>query len=103
MFRYAVRCGIKSADFWDMTPKEIMITGEIYAEDKQSSLERDLSIAYIASRLVMASKPPKLDALIESTRPKKEQTDEEMLNVVKQLNAMFGGKVKYKEVSEGER
>lgn len=94
MYRYAVRCGIRSSEFWDMTPKEIFITGEVFFEDKQSLIERDLSIAYIASRLVMASKPPKLEALIEATRPKKDQTLDEMMQVVKQLNSLYGGEIK---------
>lgn len=94
MFRYAVRCGISSSEFWNMTPKEIFITGEVFYEDKQMLIERDLSIAYIASRLVMASKPPKLEALLDATRPKKDQTVDEMMQVVKQLNSLYGGEIK---------
>jgi len=102
MFKYAVRIGIRPSEFWDMTPREIFFTGEIFYEDKQSAIERDLSIAYIAARLVMASKPPKLEALLEATRPKKDQTVDEMLEVVKNLNTMYGGEIKRKEVSANE-
>ena len=102
MFKYAVRIGIRPYEFWDMTPKEIFITGEIFYEDKQSAIERDLSIAYIASRLVMATKPPKLEALLEATRPKKEQTLDEMLQIVKQLNTLYGGEIKKEEVKVNE-
>ena len=97
MFKYAVRCDIRPSEFWELTPREIFLVCDAYAEKKQAELEKDVSIAYIGARIVMAKKPPTLQELLKSLK-QNEQTPDDMLNVVRKLNAQLGGKIVVKEV-----
>ncbi len=51
-----------------------------------------ISHAWLNAKLTWAKDIPPLQDLLNA-EPKKEQTDEQMLAVVKLLNAAFGGKV----------
>ena len=73
-----------------MTPYELTICMESYA-DKEKERSKELIIqAYYTEAFARMKKLPKLKDLLKD---KKKQTDDEMLKVVKKLNSMLGGEV----------
>ena len=79
-----------------MTPDELNLSAEIYAEKKKQDEQNLIIQAYLISRWVWAKEVP-IEKILEDMGNKQENkamTDEEMLNQVKVLNALFGGEVK---------
>ena len=73
-----------------MTPYELTICMESYA-DKEKERSKELIIqAYYTEAFARMKKLPKLKDLLKD---KKKQTDDEMLQVVKKLNSMLGDEV----------
>ena len=88
--KIATRIGISLSDFWEMTPYELTICMESYA-DKEKERSKELIIqAYYTEAFARMKKLPKLKDLLKE---KKKQSNEEMLEAVKRLNAMMGGEV----------
>lgn len=88
--RMATRIGISIKDFWEMTPFELFICIESF-EDKEKERSKELIIqAYYTEAFARMKKLPKLKDLLKE---KKKQSNEEMLEAVKRLNAMMGGEV----------
>ena len=88
--RMAIRIGISIKDFWEMTPFELFICIESF-EDKEKERSKELIIqAYYTEAFARMKKLPKLKDLLKE---KKKQSNKEMLEVVKRLNAMMGGEV----------
>lgn len=84
------------SEFWEMTPAELNLSAEIYAEKKKQEEQNIIIQAYLISRWVWAKNVP-IEKILENMgnkKEKKEMTDEEMLNQVKILNNLFGGEVK---------
>lgn len=84
------------SEFWEMTPAELNLSAEIYAEKKKQEEQNMIMQAYLISRWVWAKEVP-IEKILEdmgATKEKKEMTDEEMLKKVMVLNTMFGGEVK---------
>jgi hypothetical protein len=72
------------------------LSAEIYAEKKKQDEQNLIIQAYLISRWVWAKEVP-IEKILEDMGNKQENkamTDEEMLNQVKVLNALFGGEVK---------
>ena len=98
--KIAAFIGIPLSEFYKMTPKEFNIYVEGFNERKKNKLELEQKAliyqAYLISRWVWAKDVPieKILNELETSKEKKEMTDEEMLNRVKILNTMFGGEVK---------
>ena len=89
----AFRMGISLSDFWRMTPYEFFLYIESYAEVEEERSKQLIAQAYYTEVFARMKKLPKLEKILNSTKPKKKQTDEEMLEVVKKLNSMFGGEI----------
>lgn len=85
---------MKPCEFWELTPKEFKIVLEVYA-DKQRERYNDLIyVAWHVEAFQRQKKLPKLSELIKTKKTKKQiQTDEDMFNVVKSINSMYGGEV----------
>lgn len=84
------------SEFWEMTPSELNLSAEIYAEKKKQEEQNMIIQAYLISRWVWAKKVP-IEKILEdmgTKKEKKEMTDDAMLAQVKVLNALFGGEVK---------
>lgn len=79
-----------------MTPYELNLSAEIYAEKKKQEEQNMIIQAYLISRWVWAKEVPIEKILNElgTNKEKREMTDEQMLAQVKVLNALFGGEVK---------
>ena len=101
----AFSIGISISDFWEITPYELRIAirgfrkrKEAESEEYQAKFknEQDLLVyqAYLISRWVWAKKVD-INAILKEKPKKKEMTDDEILQEVLKLNAMFGGEVKH--------
>ena len=99
--------GISTAEYDEMTPRQLRIRASAYAELKRLESEeygikfkneqKLLTMqAYEISRWVWAKKlniNQIMKELDKDYTQKEEMTDEQMLNQIKALNAMFGGAV----------
>ena len=80
-------------EFWKMTPYEFFLCVESYCEAEEERSKQLIAQAYYVEAFARMKKLPKLEKILNSTKPKKKQTTDEMLATVKKLNAMFGGEV----------
>lgn len=80
-------------EFWNMTPYEFFILVEAYTENEEERSKELIIQAYYTEAFARMKKLPKLDKILKSTKPKRKQTDEEMLRVVEELNRKLGGEI----------
>ena len=81
-----------------MTPAELNLYAEIYAEKKKQEKQNMIEQAYLISRWVWKKDIP-IEKILEDMGNKQENkamTDEAMLKQVMILNNIFGGEVKEK-------
>ncbi|MEH7503291.1 hypothetical protein V7152_14980 [Neobacillus drentensis] len=78
-----------------MTPYELSIIIEITNEKRQMENDNNIALVWMGENLHRYKKLPSLDKLLngENEPIKKQMTDDEMLEQVKKLNALFGGTV----------
>jgi len=84
-----------------MTPKELNIFAKAYQKRKVDDLKEAITVAYLNSQWTIAwlgkkhQQPRPLKEILATIgKEKKVMTDEQMLERVKQLNALLGGEVK---------
>jgi hypothetical protein len=71
-----------------------MLIAENYNYLRQQQREDMLTQAYLTAAWSRTQKRlPSLKQILEDSKPKKPQTDEQMLDVVKLLQTQFGGEV----------
>lgn len=84
-------------EFEEMTPYQLNLVIQNYAEREKEKFELKLFEIYLTSawisRWVWAKRIPKFDSIMDRLQPKKHMTDEQMLEQVKALNIIFGGEV----------
>jgi hypothetical protein len=76
-----------------MTPAELNVYAEAYVENKENEQRENIYQAYLISRWVWQKKVD-IQKYLGANKKKKQMSDEQMLNQVKMLNTVFGGKVK---------
>lgn len=76
-----------------MTPAELNVYAEAYVENKENEQRENIYQAYLISRWVWQKKID-IKKYLNAPKNKKQMSDEQMLNQVKMLNTVFGGKVK---------
>ena len=81
------------SEFWNMTPYEFFILVESYTEREEERGKELIIQAYYTEAFARMKKLPKLEKILNSTKPKRKQTDEEMLRIVEKLNKKLGGEV----------
>lgn len=77
-----------------MTPSELFLYSEGYAEKTKEANKLALTQAYATAVWSRAKKMPKLETILKGLdkKPrKKKQTAEEILETIKVLNTAFGG------------
>ena len=79
-----------------------MLHLETFMELKQADLEEKITLVWLGEYYHRVKKLPRLKEEIRKISGQKEMTDDQMFNVVKQLNAQFGGVVKSAKPREGE-
>lgn len=79
-----------------MTPYELTLCLEGYTEKKETSLQEQLTLVWLGEYYHRIKKLPSLQQELKKItgEKKKVMSDEEMLAMVKRLNAQFGGTVK---------
>lgn len=87
--------GISISEFWEITPFELNIAIKSYAKKKEMEQKESIYQAYLISRFVWQKKID-IKKILSFEKEKKVMTDNEMLEKVKVLNAVFGGTVKKK-------
>lgn len=100
--KLAAMIGIAISEFWEMTPAELNIYAEAYAEKQKNDFKEKMSLEYYNALWTIqwlgkkSQHPKPLQEILDSIdKPKKKaMTDEQMLAQVKALNAMFGGEVR---------
>lgn len=92
----AILIGLSIEQFELMTPYELSLTIESYTEQKETLLKEQLSLVWLGEYYHRTKRLPNLQSELKkiSSETKKEMTDDEMLEVVKMLNAQFGGTYK---------
>ena len=89
----AAQVGISMQEFWAMTPFELSIAAKGYGKRKEAEHKESVFQAYLISRWVW-QKRINIQKILNSGEKKKPMTDDEMLERVKALNAVFGGEVR---------
>lgn len=74
-----------------MTPYQLSLEVEIYNEKKKAEQEEKLILTYLGAYWNRVKKMPTLKRILGKEEVKKQMTDEQMLERVKQLNKIFGG------------
>jgi len=82
-----------------MTPRDFFDIVHAYNEQMMEESKEKLVLTYVnalwtAQWMYGKRKPPKLEKLLGRISKSKPMTAEQMLEKVKQLNALFGGEVK---------
>lgn len=94
----ATLCGLSPLEFWELTPLELGFVIKAYSKKKEEESKEKITLAYINAMWTIQwlgkKKPKSLDKILNSSKKKKVMEDGEMLAVVKNLNAIFGGEVK---------
>ena len=75
-----------------MTPYELMIYLEAHQEKEEIRIEEEITLVWLGEHYHRLKRLPQLKAELKKLLKKDEvMTDDEMLNMVKTLNAQFGG------------
>lgn len=94
MMGMAFQIGIEPLTFWQLTPREFEVLVKAYHERNKRETEQQIVAAYLTAYWHRVKKMPSLkDVLGHKHTQKQKKTPEEMLEVVKRLNAAFGGTV----------
>jgi hypothetical protein len=91
----AILLGISKSEFDDMTPYELTLHAECFLELKEAEIQEKITLVWLHEYYHRQEYLPALKDEIKkfSNKETKEMTDEEMLAVVKSLNAQMGGSV----------
>lgn len=93
--------GISIKEFEEMTPYQLNLIITNYADRENEKFESMILETYLTaawtSRWVWSKKIPKYEKIMSEIIKEEKQNNEQMLEQVKKLNAMFGGKVKIRE------
>jgi len=89
----AASIGVPITEFWEITPFELSLAVKGYSKRQEQRQKESMYQAYLISRWVWAKKVD-IKKYLGEDKPKRRMTDEEMLERVKQLNALLGGEVK---------
>ena len=89
------------AEFWEITPYELSLKINAYSKRQTEQLKEKITLAYLNSLWTIQwlgkrhqHPRPLKEILANIGKEKKTMTDEQMFEMVKVLNAMFGGEVK---------
>lgn len=88
-------------EFWEITPYELFLKIDAYLKRKTERTKEQITLAYLNAMWTIQwlgkrhQRPRPLKEILASIgKEKKEMTDEQMFEVVKALNSLFGGEVK---------
>lgn len=85
--------GLTPDQFWELTPAEFYYMVDGHGRKQKRHRNEILYGAWYTAMLMRQEKIPPLSELMQDMEPKEPQTDDDMLAMVKVLNAAFGGEV----------
>jgi hypothetical protein len=99
----AIHCGVSIKEWEQMTPYELALICEVWAEQKEAENITKITMVWLGEYYHRIKKLPPIKKAVDDVLggKKKTMSDEEMLEKVKSLNAMFGG-IEIKEPIENE-
>ena len=86
-----------------MTPHELNLHIQAYAERMKAESEERLILAYLTAYWQRVKRMPSLKSILQKTEQKKTQTPEQMLAQIKAINAAMGGHIKIKSDREQDK
>jgi hypothetical protein len=91
----AILIGLSLEQFNDMTPYELALFSEAYAEKSEAELKERLTLVWLGEYYHRTKRLPKLKDELRKVSGEKDRvmTSDQMLSVVHKLNKQFGGKV----------
>lgn len=91
----AILCGLNFEQFDNITPYELALFAEAYAEKQEVELKERLSLVWMGEYYHRTKRMPKLSDELKkiSSGKKGNMSSEQMLAVVRRLNKQFGGTV----------
>lgn len=81
------------SEFNEMTPYELRIYAEVFAEKQQFETEEKITLVWMAENFRRTEELPPLEKILGKEEEKKEMSADDMLLKVMQLNSAFGGTV----------
>lgn len=84
---------ITITEFWNITPFELSIAANSYRKRRETANKELTYQAYLISRWVWQKKID-IEKVLNTEKQMQPMTDNQMLERVKALNALFGGEVK---------
>lgn len=92
----AIHIGLSIEQFEYMTPYEFTLCIEAHLEKQEAEMKERLTLVWLGEYYHRTKRLPSLREELKkvSGEAKKAMTDDEMLSVVKHLNAQFGGTFK---------
>ena len=88
----ATSVGVSITEFWELTPFELGMVAKGYTKRQEQRQKESMYQAFLISRWVWAKKVD-IKKYLGENKPKRRMTDQEMLERVKALNALFGGEI----------
>lgn len=89
--------GLSLTEYEEFTPKQLNLLAEVYSAKEKEKVEENITFAWLNAYYQRVEKLNPLKECIDEAFGKKpeeeEMTDDAMLEMVKKLNAQFGGKV----------
>lgn len=93
----ATLINLSPLEFWELTPFEFRLMIKAYNARSEQEAQEKITLAYVNANWTAQwfgkQKPPSLEKILNGNKPKEPMTAEQMLVMVKQLNAAFGGEV----------
>lgn len=93
----AIQCEVSPLEFWELTFFELQKIIDIYRNKKNEEGKEKITLAYLNAMWTIQwlgkNKPKPLNEILGEKKEKKAMSDNEMLERVKMLNAMFGGEI----------
>nr|WP_276318556.1 phage tail assembly chaperone [Gudongella oleilytica] len=85
---------LKPEEFWQLTYAELLTLADGRIKSQKRKMNEMLFLAWHIEALARQKKLPALSSLLKDDKTTgKQQSDEEMMNMAKLLNAAFGGEV----------
>ena len=96
--KIAAEIGMNFSEFWEITPYEWSLQVEAHSKRKKEANEEQVTLAYVNALWTIQwmgkkeNHPKPLNEILGIKEEKKVMTDQQMLEKVRQLNAIFGGR-----------
>lgn len=90
--KLAIKIGVNVAEFWDMTPYILSLIAETYVDRKKEKQELLVTQAWLTACFYRQDKLESLETILDRL-DQKEQSVDDMLSMVKSMNAMYGGEI----------